>query len=175
MGTIKQIDSACAVGFTGHRPERLPGQGNPDMPETQKLITALQDWIEKAILRGKITFVNGLMAGWDILAAEQIIALKKRHSHIQLVSIAPYSKNFFGREKCWTPEWKNRAKEVCRQQEFGIKIAEHYRTGIYFERNRTLVDCSSELLCYWDGGKGGTQYTVQYARSLGLEVHNLFS
>jgi len=171
---IPQINPASSVCFSGHRPDRLPERGDPETPETQKLTAALREQIEDAIRRGKDTFVNGLMAGWDVLAAEQIIALKERHPQIRLFTIAPYAVHFYTREKCWTPEWVARTQEICRRHDFGISIAEHYRPGIYYERNRALVEHSSELLCFWDGGRGGTAYTVQYAESHGLTVHNFF-
>jgi len=173
MLIIQQINPASSVCFSGHRPDRLPGQGDPGAAETRKLTAALREQIESAVGRGKDTFINGLMAGWDVLAAEQVIALKGQYPHIRLATIAPYSAHFFTREKCWTPEWVTRAREVCRRQDIGVKIAEDYRSGIYYERNRALVEHSSELLCYWDGGRGGTAYTVDYALKKGREVVNI--
>ena len=173
MHILKEIDIAHTICFSGHRPDRLPGKGNLNAPETQKLIAVLREHIEYAIHNGKYTFINGLMAGWDVLAAEQIIELRKQYTHIRLLTIAPYSVHFFSREKCWTPEWVNRARKVCRRQDIGIAIAENYRAGIYYERNRTLVDYSSELLCFWDGGKGGTRYTVKYAECRCYQYSNM--
>jgi len=167
------LNRTRAVCFSGHRPDRLPGQGEPDEPETQKLAAVLLGHIENAIRSGKDVFINGLMAGWDVFAAEQVITLKKQHPHIRLVTIAPYSSHFFSREKCWTPEWVKRAKKVCGQQDIGVKIVENYRTGIYYERNRALVDNSAGLICYCDGGRGGTAYTVEYALKNGLEIINI--
>jgi len=174
MTALKQIDPIRSVSFSGHRPDRLPGQGEPDAPEAQKLIKVLRGQIEDAILRGKDTFINGLMAGWDVLAAEQVIALKERCPHIRLVTVAPFSSGLFSRERCWTPDWVERAKGACRQSDIGMSLSECYRAGIYYERDRVMVDHSGELLCYWDGALSGTQYTVQYASGRGLIVCNLF-
>ena len=55
----------------------------------------------------------------------------------------------------------------------GIKIAGQYRPGIYYERNRMLIERSSGLLCYWDGESGGTKYTIAKAKEKGLHIHNL--
>lgn len=175
MNGLNTFNPAQAVCFSGHRPDRLPGDGDPDMPETQKLIAALREHIEDAIRRGKIFYLHGAMAGFDILEAEQVIALKKAYPQIRLITIAPFSVHFYSHKKCWTSEWIGRATEIFRQDDFGISLAEHYRSGIYYERNRALVDHSSELICYHDGGKGGTAQTVQYARNKGLSVYNLFT
>jgi len=165
------LQSVC---FSGHRPDRLPGQGSPDEPETQRLLAALRERVEDAMKRGKDTFLHGMMAGWDLLAAEQVIAIKERHPHIRLVTVMPYCKNFFFRENCWTDEWVRRAKEICVRHDMFISVAGQYRKGVYYERNRVLVDHASELICYWDGGTGGTKHTVTYARSRTLAIHNLF-
>ena len=173
MKRLDIIDSKQSICFSGHRPDRLPGYGDPNTPEAQRLTTTLREHIEDAIRRGKLYFIHGSMAGFDLLAAEQVISLKKQFPNIQLISVAPYSVHFFSREKCWTPEWIHRAREVFRQHDFGISLSEHYRPGIYYERNCVLVDHSSELICYHDGGKGGTENTVQYARSRMHNIHNL--
>lgn len=114
------------------------------------------------------------MAGFDIFAAEQVIELKKQYPQIQLVSVAPYKAEFFSREKCWMPEWISRAREVFSQHDIGVKVAEQYRPGIYYERNEILVNHSSELICYWNGRKSGTKYTIDRAEENGLTIHNLF-
>jgi len=99
VSILKNFDSAHAVSFSGHRPERLPGAGNPTALEMQKLIATLNKTIIDSIDRGKTTFLHGCMAGWDIVCAEQIIILKKQHPRIQLISVAPYKGSFFSREK----------------------------------------------------------------------------
>jgi len=38
-----------------------------------------------------------------------------------------------------------------------------------------MVDNSTELITYYDGKSGGTKYTVYYAKTKGLNVHNILS
>jgi len=174
MEELKQINPATALSFSGHRPDRLPGNGDPNAPEAQKLIAALRKEITAAINEGMTSFLHGCMAGFDLFAIEQVIALKQQYPHIKLVSVAPYKAEFFSREKCWTPEWEKRAREVFRQQDIGVRLSESYRRGIYYERNDILIQYSSLLICYHDGGSGGTQHTVRKAREYGLIVRNLY-
>jgi len=174
MVSLKEIDPQTALCVSGHRPSRLPGNGDLDAPEMQPVISALRHELIAAIDRGMTTVLHGCCAGWDIICGEQVIALKKQYPHIKLVSVAPYAVHFFSREDCWTPDWINRAREVIRQSDTGISLAEHYRPGIYYERNDVLLAHSSELICYHDGGRGGTAYTVRKAREKGLTVHNLY-
>ena len=140
----------------------------------QALIVALRQELTDAVERGKTTMIHGCMAGWDLVCALQVIEIKKQFPHVQLVSVAPYAVHFFSKEKCWTPDWIERAHEVFRQHDFGISLAEYYRKGVYYERNDALITHSSELICYWDGGKGGTKYTVDRAAENGLAIINLF-
>ena len=173
MNNLNSINPTHALCFSGHRPSRLPGSGDPASPEIQHLTDALQETLIAAIGRGKTTFLHGCMAGWDIICAEQVILLKEHYPHVKLVSVAPYQAAFFSRETCWTPDWISRARDVFSRHDAGIKIAGHYRAGVYYERNRLLVERSSELVCYWDGGSGGTKYTIERAGEKGLAVHNL--
>ncbi|MCL2300931.1 MAG: DUF1273 domain-containing protein [Firmicutes bacterium] len=173
MDVLQGINPAHSLCFSGHRPDRLPGRGEAGAPETQLLIAALRQSLIAAMELGKTTMLHGCMAGWDIICAEQVIALKEQFPQVRLISIAPYQTGFFIREECWTPEWISRAQEVFRQHDMGIKITKQYRPGIYYERNRALVDHSSELICYWDGGGSGTKYTVSQARQSGLAILNL--
>jgi len=140
----------------------------------QPLLAALRRELIAAIeQRGKVFMLHGCMAGWDIICAEQVILLKEQYPHVRLISVAPYQVQFFSREPCWTPGWVSRARNVFSQHDMGIKIAGRYRSGIYYERNRALVEHSSEVICYWDGGGGGTKYTVERAKEKGLPVCNL--
>ena len=171
---LNEIDPSRAISFSGHRPDRLAGNGDPAAPEAQKLIAVLQQEIIAAIDRGMTAFLHGCMAGFDLFAIEQVIALKSQYPHIQIISVAPYSVHFFSKENCWTPEWIDRARNVFRQHDMGISLAEYYRKGIYYERNCALISHSSMLICYHDGGAGGTKYTIDRAIEKGLSVKNLY-
>jgi hypothetical protein len=52
---------------------------------------------------------------------------------------------------------------LFKRHDLGVRIAKCYRPGIYYERNKLLVDHSSELLCWDHGSSGGTKYTVDRA------------
>ena len=71
MGKLKSLPPAHTVCFSGHRPDRLPGNGDPE--KAQALAAALRERIEDAIRHGKDTFCHGAMAGFDIFAAERHI------------------------------------------------------------------------------------------------------
>ena len=64
MKELNGIDPAHAVSFSGHRPERLPGKGEPDVPGAQRLAAVLQREITAAIGRGMTAFYTGV---WPVL------------------------------------------------------------------------------------------------------------
>ena len=51
-----------------------------------------------------------------------------------------------------------------------VVLHERYENGCMFERNRYMVDRCDVLLAYLESGRGGTLYTVNYARKKGKRV-----
>jgi len=165
LGRYERSQTVC---FTGHRPERLPRE-----PEgLTRLQTRLTRAIEDAIQRGKTNFISGAMSGFDTLAAEHVIALKEKHPQIRCILVAPYSVRYF-HSKSWTPEWEARLKLVVERADLSIWLSENWYRGAYYARDRVIVDASSEVIAYYDGGAGGTRYTVNYAKVQGKPVGNM--
>ena len=64
-------------------------------------------------------------------------------------------------------EWiKSKADKV-------VYTSEHYYNGCMQKRNRHLVDQSGLCICYYTGQKGGTEYTVDYARKKEIKMIRL--
>ena len=136
---LEKYEKTQTVCFTGHRPERLPQNEG-------ELKKRLSDAIEKAIERGKVNFVSGAMSGFDTLAAEQVVRLKETCPQIQCIMVVPFSVGFFN-NKNWTPEWTARLRAVTKKADFAISLSEHYYKGVYYERDRMIVDKGSSFLC----------------------------
>jgi len=168
MKNLKErYDQTQTVCFTGHRPGRLP-KGE----DALKMQHRLSDAIEDAIKRGKINFVSGAMSGFDTLAAEQVIKLKEKYPHIQCILVKPFSLEFFNTNS-WTQKWEARLRAVIKEADFSTSLAKRYRKGIYFKRNEVIVDMSSEVIAYYDGGRGGTKHTIDYANRKGKTIKNI--
>lgn len=132
--------------------------------------------IRFAAKQGKVNFLSGLMAGFDVLATEQVLLLKKqpKYQNIRCILIGPFRKCFFA-TKNWSPDWMCRAKILCETAGYGISLSEEYHQGVYYERNRFLVANSSNVICYYNGVPGGgTDYTIGLAHKAGLEVCNIY-
>ena len=166
------IDTEHAVAFTGYRPQKLPFQC------CQQIQSLLQQQLQQAILsaaaHGYTIYLNGCMSGWDILAAETVILLQRTHPQLSCITIAPFKRQYFANEN-WASEWKARALAVYKKSDQSFYMSENYTKGIYYARDRYLVDHASLIIAYYDGKNGGTQYTLDYAAKQKKEIVNIAS
>lgn len=160
-----------ALMFTGHRSEKLP----KDEEQLEKLKQLLWEEIEKAIEGGIDTFYFGACYGWDLLCAETVLNQRKiirmdKPEQIRLVGVLPWEDQAI--------RWSEANREIyyntLAQCDEVITLHTHFQRGCYHERNRYMVDRCSEMICYYDGGSGGTAYTVKYAEKHNLKITNLY-
>ncbi|MDR1465528.1 MAG: DUF1273 domain-containing protein [Oscillospiraceae bacterium] len=164
---LSELCPSQTLAFAGHRPSRLP-QGAALL----RLRDALANEITAALQRGRTQFVTGGMCGFDTMAAEEVLRCKEILPFVRCVVVAPFAVRFY-EQRCWTPDWQARAQAVARRADDFYTIAERYHSGIYYERDRLLVNLSAELVVYYDGGQGGTKYTLDYAATQGKRTTNL--
>ena len=149
--------------FTGHREITEP------IEEVERRVT---EAAERAVRAGYLYFGAGGARGFDALASEAVLKLKERYPQIHLILVLPFDRQYT-REKGWTQgeveqyeRLKNRASKV-------VTLAAEYVSGIYYRRNRYLVDHSSLCIAYKLRENSGTGYTVHRAAEKGLRVVNL--
>ena len=122
---------------------------------------------------GVDTFLAGGALGFDTLAAQEVLRLKAAGlPQLRLVLVLPC----LGQEAYWKAEDAALYRDLLRQADEAIYTADVYSKWCMFQRDRYLVNHSAYCLCYWNreqGERGGTAYTVGYARKQGLEVENL--
>jgi uncharacterized phage-like protein YoqJ len=70
----------------------------------------------------------------------------------------------------WSDTDKQKYKWILERADKKIYTSEHYFNGCMHKRNRHLVDNSDYCICYLRENKGGTFYTVNYARKMGVVV-----
>lgn len=129
----------------------------------------LENEIIRLIIEGNFIFLAGGALGFDTIAAQIVIKLKKKYPHIQLVLILPCR----SQSKYWSKENIEVYQSIIRNADQIIYTSEAYSRGCMFKRNRLMVDMSSTCICYRRESTGGTAYTVEYALSKSVSVINL--
>ncbi|MDO4618684.1 MAG: SLOG family protein [Clostridia bacterium] len=133
------------VCFTGHR--------NIPQRDTKNIEDKLYTEIEKLISEGFTDFISGGAKGFDSLASYMVIKHIKEGKKIRLHMAYPYKRAMTLKDK-----------EINDFAETITYVCEHYHSGCFHERNRFMVDKSAVVVCYLTEDKGGTYYTVCYAK-----------
>lgn len=141
---LNQDTTAC---FTGHR--TYNGEGED----------ALREAIRTLYGEGYRTFLSGMAVGFDLAAAEAVVALREELAGLQLVAVVPFE----GMERKFSEGDKGRFRAILATADNVITIAPRYSVEVYALRNNFLVGYSSATIAYFDGSKGGTAYTVRRA------------
>lgn len=152
-------DRSHTVAFTGRRSYR--GQAADLLPVT----------LEALYNRGYRRFLSGMAAGFDLAAAEAVLALGQAHPDVALVCVVPFPDHacrLSAADRTRFDRLLVRAAEV-------VCTAQHYTPGCYARRNDYLVDHAAYLVAYFEGNpSGGTYYTVRRAHRQHLPVENLY-
>ena len=147
------------VCFTGHRELK-------DRDCEQELYTVIEELVEK----GFCFFGCGGARGFDSLAEKVILELKEtKYPYIHLILVLPFH-NQYEQETRWSGEEIDFYHYAKAKADKLVHLSPVYRRGIYYKRNRYLVDGSSVCVAYQYKNTGGTAYTVKYAQERGLDI-----
>lgn len=124
--------------------------------------------IENLIFAGIRHFYTGMALGVDQWAALAVLELKKVHPEVKLSAVLPCETQAVQ----WTPEQRHRYYDVIMPRvDEEILLQRRYTPDCMFKRNRWLVDHAEYLLAVCDETKkGGTVYTVRYARQQSRKI-----
>ena len=70
----------------------------------------------------------------------------------------------------WSAQEQERYQAILAKADRVNLLSERYYDGCLLARNRYMVDLATHLIAVYDGQKGGTKYTVDYAKKKGLFV-----
>ena len=161
MRKYKEMRKKTAC-FTGHR----------QMDEPIAVIERrLTETVESLIQKGYLYFGAGGARGFDALASEVVLKLKEAYPQIHLILVLPFDEQY-SHEKSWTRAEIEQYHRLKKRASKVVVLASEYSSGVYYRRNRHLVDNSSVCVAYMNRANSGTSYTVNYARAKGLEVVN---
>ena len=146
------LEKTCS--FTGHR-----------ILEKSFNVNKLEEVINTLLIKGYNTFLIGMAKGFDSKCYE-ILLLKKENFNIKIIACVPCKEQ----DKYFTKAEKEEYKNFLKKADEVIYISEEYKNGCMQQRNRFMVDNSSLLIAYLKYPKGGTLYTVNYAKRKEKEI-----
>ena len=149
--------------FTGHRPEKMD-YSKADVKRRLDIA------VDNAINDGYKTFIVGMCRGVDLWAGEIIIGRKANNPDLHLIAAIPHP-DF---EKRWNDNDKELYFYVLNNADITRTISASYYNGCYQKRNIWMCDRASRLIAAYTGISGGTKNTVNYAKSKGLDIINIF-
>lgn len=147
--------------FTGHR--QIPVSEIGDLKK--KIELKILDLYREGI----VYFGNGGALGFDMLAAQCTLELKKTYPQIKLIMVLPCKEQ----ADRWNYNDKVAYFEILHNADKIIYTSEHYTKHCMYIRNRHLVDNSNYCICYLTQKNGGTAFTVSYAIKKKLKIINL--
>lgn len=152
----KRLHRVC---FTGHRPEKL---SEPEAVVCRKL----EDAIRSSVEDGYFVFISGMARGVDIWAAEIVLKEREKNSDIKLICASPYK----GFERSWSSDWQKRYNDIMNAADLVRFICPEYSHACFQIRNEWMVDHCARVIAVYNGEKGGTRNTIEYAKKHSIEL-----
>ena len=145
--------------FTGHRPQSL------GFPPGSPAETALKNRLAGEILRlieeqNVRHFISGMALGVDTWAARTVLQLKEIYPALTLECAVPCR----AQAKYWSRRDRETYLSVLRAADRVTVLQEAYTPFCMQLRDAYMVERADVVLAVWNGGKGGTAYTVNCAR-----------
>ena len=153
------LEKTCC--FTGHR--------NILSAEREEIARQLEKTVTELIHAGIDRFITGGARGFDTLAAQAVLLLRKRYPDIKLILALPCLSQTRG----WNKKDITVYETIKSQADEIVYTSQDYTRGCMHKRNRYMVDNSGLCVCCWIRDKGGTAYTVHYAEKKGLRIINI--
>ena len=132
----------------------------------------LSKTVEDLIQKGYLYFGVGGARGFDALASEVVLELKKKYQQIHLILVLPFDLQYI-HEGNWEQAEIAQYQRLKVQASKVIVLTPGYSPGVYYRRNRHLVDNSSVCIAYMTRKNSGTSYTVSYAKEKQLQIINI--
>ena len=132
--------------FTGHRDLGI------DFSKSR-----LKKTIETLIKEGVENFYNGMAIGFDLIAAECVLALRKKYPQVKLIACVPC----YGQEKYFSDADKKRYVKILKKADETVTLADHYYQGCMQNRDKYMVEHAEVMIAYCKKSTGGAAYTVK--------------
>ena len=150
-----------SVCFTGHRD--LP---DPLSADYRQLVRDAGLALRHAYEAGARDFYTGGAVGFDQIAGELVLLLKKKDPSVRLIVLLPYE----GFADTGTQAERSRRKALLEAADETRTLFPRYFKGCFLQRDRALVDHAESCIAYLRKAPSGTAWTVSFARKKGIPV-----
>ena len=150
--------------FTGHR--ELPPIGSDAY---DALVNSLEAAVNDAVACGCTRFLIGGAKGFDLLAGEWILALKKVVPDVTLAVYIPHS----GQVSGFSPSDARRYRAGVAHADETLCLSETYHRGCMQERNERMVQDADPCIAYVRKRNSGSGQTMKLAEAKGIPVFRL--
>jgi len=158
------------VCFTGHRPQTLKFLWNEECEMCKNLKMQIKNTITELIEKeNAIHFISGMALGVDMICAEIVLELKKTYPQITLECAIPCETQ----AAKWTEKYRDRYFNTIIASDKETLLQTHYTADCMMKRNKYMVDKSDIVVAVWNGSKGGTANTVNYAKQSGKTIKQI--
>lgn len=130
----------------------------------------LKEAVKEVIDMGADTFLCGMAMGFDLIAAETVLSLKRKFPHIKLIACIPC----VGQEKYFSNTDKRRYVAAVKKADERVVLSDSYYRGCMQARDRYMADRGDILITYCKKQEGGTAYTVHYFQKVNPEGKIIF-
>ena len=163
-----QVSKCC---FTGYRPAKFPFELSVDNYDYIEFENSLLESIIKLISENCCIFYTGMAMGFDIIAAESVLLLKKARPDldIKLVCVIPFE----AQGESYSDFWRKKYLDILKEADESIVLSHKYYSGCYQVRNKFMVDNCDYVLTWYDGKSGGTKNTLDYASKKQRQIFNV--
>ncbi len=153
------MPSICC--FTGHRV--LPRERLGELSEL------MDRALSSMIHQGVRDFRTGGALGFDTLAALKVLDLRERYGDVRLHLYLPCR----DQDERWSERDRQIYRGILERADDALCLHEAYTRGCMLARNRAMVKDSAYCIAFCTEERGGTAYTVRYAKAQGVPVINL--
>lgn len=169
-----KIKKAISVAFSGHRTfKSMPTDtdlfADPNEHNSEAISRRLRQTITTLYDEGYRHFLCGMAEGFDLLAAEAVKELRDDLPGLRLTAVIPFP----GQATGFDHQTRERYDDMLAGCDNAVTICNSYAKDCFHRRNDYMIDNSSVLVCYFNGSKGGTEYTVKRALKAGSRIINL--
>ncbi len=147
------------VCFSGHRILHDP---------KEVVERSIEIAIRQCISEGAEIFMTGGALGVDTIAAWTVIRLRKEFPEIRLVLALPCPS--VEQTLKWSDSQKEEYQKILDLADEVKILSDKYTDSCMLDRNRYMIESSGTLIYYLRTERGGTSYTVRYAKKQAIKL-----